>query len=48
MYYPDKKYKSYLDTMQDLLKNKKKFVQAELEIASKLGKKKTAPDWGDR
>ena len=48
MYYPDKKYKSYLDTMQDLLENKEKFVQAELEIASKLGKKKTAPDWGDR
>ncbi len=37
MYYPDKKYKDYLDTMQDLLENKEKFIKAEKEIAKKLG-----------
>lgn len=32
-----KKYKDYLDTMQDLLENKEKFIKAEKEIAKKLG-----------
>lgn len=33
MYYPDKKYLNYLNTMQSLLENKEKFIEAELEIA---------------
>lgn len=38
MYYPDKKYKEYLETMQDLLENKDKFVQEEMKIAKELGR----------
>ncbi len=38
MYYPDKKYKEYLETMQSLLQNKDKFVQEEMKIAKELGK----------
>lgn len=38
MYYPDKKYKEYLETMQSLLENKEKFVQEEMKIAKELGK----------
>lgn len=37
MYYPDRKYIDYLDTMQDLLENKEQFIKTEKEIASKLG-----------
>lgn len=33
MYYPDQKYLDYLATMQELLENKEKFIQAEKEIA---------------
>lgn len=38
MYYPDKKYKDYLNTMQDLLENKDKFIEAEMKIAKNLGR----------
>ena len=38
MYYPDKKYVNYLEKIQDLLENKEKFIEAELDIAKKLGK----------
>lgn len=38
MYYPDKKYKDYLNTMQDLLENKDKFVEAEMNLAKRLGR----------
>ena len=38
IYYPDKKYKEYLETMQSLLQNKDKFVQEEMKIAKELGK----------
>ncbi|MCI8546271.1 MAG: hypothetical protein HFJ44_03470 [Clostridia bacterium] len=36
MYYPDQKYIDYLDTMQELLENKEKFVEAEKAIATEL------------
>ena len=38
MYYPDEKYKNYLDKMQELLENKEKFIEAEMDLAKKLGK----------
>ena len=38
MYYPDEKYKNYLDKMQELLENKEKFTEAEMDVAKKLGK----------
>ncbi len=38
MYYPDKKYLDYLETIQSLLENKEKFVETEMEIARKLEK----------
>ena len=37
MYFPDKKYKEYLDRMQDLLENKEKFIAEEIELAQRLG-----------
>lgn len=40
MYFPDKKYLDYLKTMQELLENKEKFVEAELKIAEKISKEK--------
>lgn len=41
MYYPDQKYVDYLNTMQELLEDKEKFVAAERAIAKelKLGEK---------
>ena len=36
MYYPDAKYLAYLDTMQEILEDKSKFVEAELEVMEKL------------
>lgn len=36
MYYQDKKYIDYLDRMQEILEDKSKFVNAELELISKL------------
>ena len=38
MYYPDEKYKNYLNRMQELLENKEKFIEAEMDLAKKLGK----------
>lgn len=38
MYYPDKKYTDYLETMQNLLENKDKFIQEEMKIAKELGR----------
>ena len=38
MYYPDKKYTQYLDKMQELLENKDKFIEAEMNLAKTLGK----------
>ena len=38
MYYPDEKYKNYLNKMQELLENKEKFIEAEMDLAKKLGK----------
>ena len=38
MYYPDEKYKNYLDKMQELLENKGKFIETEMDLAKKLGK----------
>ena len=38
MYYPDEKYKNYLDKMQELLENKEKFIEAERNLAKKLRK----------
>ena len=38
MYYPDEKYKNYLNKMQELLENKEKFIEAEMNLAKKLGK----------
>lgn len=40
MYFPDKKYLEYLKTMQELLENKEKFVEAELKIAERIAKEK--------
>lgn len=37
MYFPDKKYVDYLENMQDLLENKEKFIDAEMQLATKLG-----------
>ncbi len=42
MYFPDKKYLEYLKTMQELLENKEKFVEAELKIAERIDKEKDA------
>ncbi len=39
MYYPDKKYTDYLETMQSLLEDEEKFVQAEMKIAKKIERK---------
>ena len=36
MYYPDKKYLDYLETMQSLLGNKEKFINAEMKIANNM------------
>ena len=36
MYYPDAKYKAYLETMQEILEDKSQFVEAELMIIKKL------------
>lgn len=36
MYYQDKKYLDYLETMQNLLENKEKFIQEELKIAKDI------------
>lgn len=38
MYYPDKKYTQYLDKMQELLENKDKFIEEEMNLAKTLGK----------
>ncbi len=38
MYYPDAKYKNYLDKMQELLENKEKFIETEMDLVKKLGK----------
>ena len=38
MYYPDEKYKNYLNKMRELLENKEKFIEAEMDLAKKLGK----------
>ncbi len=38
MYYPDAKYLAYLETMQELLADKNKFVEAELEVMRELKK----------
>lgn len=38
MYFPDKKYKDYLNRMQELLEDKEKFIEAELEIIKELKK----------
>ena len=38
MYYPDKKYKDYLDEMQNLLENKEDFIQRELKFKNLLNK----------
>jgi len=41
MYYPDDKYKNYLQRMQEILENKDKFIQAELSVMNqKLRKSK--------
>ena len=39
MYYPDAKYFAYLETMQELLADKNKFVEAELEVMRELKQK---------
>lgn len=39
MYYPDKKYKDYLNEMQELLENKEKFVERELKIYENIKNK---------
>ena len=36
MYYQDQKYLDFIKTMQELLSNKDKFVEKELEIIKKL------------
>lgn len=36
MYYQDKKYLDYLETMQNLLENKEKFIQEEMKIAKDI------------
>lgn len=36
MYYPDKKYQDYLDRMQEILEDKDKFIDAELQIIKSL------------
>lgn len=38
MYFPDKKYTSYLKEMQELLENKEKFIAREMEFAPLLNK----------
>ena len=38
MYYPDEKYKNYLNKMQELLENKEKFIEAEMDLAKRLGR----------
>ncbi len=40
MYFPDQKYLDYLKTMQEILENKEKFVEAELKIAENIAKEK--------
>ena len=35
MYYPDQKYKDYLTEMQELLNNKEKFHERELNLSQK-------------
>lgn len=39
MYYPDKKYKEYLNEMQELLEHKEKFVERELKISENIKNK---------
>ena len=36
MYYPDEKYNNYLSRMQEILDDKEKFIEAELEIVNTL------------
>lgn len=48
MYYPDEKYRNYLQSMQELLENKDKFVNAEMELAKKLGKGQEEKELTDR
>ena len=38
MYFPDKKYTSYLKEMQELLENKEKFIAREMKFAPLLNK----------
>lgn len=39
MYYPDQKYKDYLEEMQNLLENKEAFIERERQIASQINLK---------
>ena len=39
MYYPDQKYKDYLEEMQHLLENKEAFIERERQIASQINLK---------
>lgn len=39
MYFPDEKYKNYLNTMQDILSDKEKFVKYELDVIDRMSNK---------
>lgn len=48
MYYPDEKYQNYLQRMQEILENKDKFIQAELEIMRRIRKTPNLDDFDGR